>query len=264
MTKSSKILQFVNYRMRVTITDGRQMVGKFMAFDKHLNIVLGDCEEFRRIPVRGGKGEEQEQRRTLGLIILRGESVVSITVESKPPAEDKKKASAGGPGVGVPGGRGLPVAPVGAAPAGLAGPARGVGGPGMAQMAPQGRGISAPPQVGRGGPPPGMPPPGMGGRGGPPPGMGGPPPGMGMGGPPPGMGGPPPGMMGRGGPPPGQFHDACVFLLVLLCSFVSFPTAVGGRCVVILPRMALLRPSPPPRVFAFAARSYDPVLTRAG
>ena len=103
------------------------------------------------------EGEEQEQRRTLGLIILRGESVVSITVESKPPAEDKKKASAGGPGVGVPGGRGLPVAPVGAAPAGLAGPARGVGGPGMAQMAPQGRGISAPPQVGRGGPPPGLP-----------------------------------------------------------------------------------------------------------
>lgn len=170
----------------MTIADGRQMVGKFMAFDKHMNIVLGDCEEFRRIPVRGGKGEEQEQRRTLGLIILRGESVVSLTVESKPPAEDKKKAGGpGGPGVGVPGGRGLPVAPMGQAPAGLAGPARGVGGPGAAQMAPQGRGISAPPQMvpGRGAPPPGAPP---GGRGGPPPGMGGPPPGM-----PPGRGAPP-------------------------------------------------------------------------
>ena len=135
MTKSSKILQFVNYRMRVTIADGRQMVGKFMAFDKHMNIVLGDCEEFRRIPVKGGKGEEQEQRRTLGLIILRGESVVSLTVESKPPAEDKKRQAVGGPGVGVPGGRGLPVAPMGQAPAGLAGPARGVGGPGTAPIA---------------------------------------------------------------------------------------------------------------------------------
>jgi small nuclear ribonucleoprotein (snRNP)-like protein len=147
MTKSSKILQFVNYRMRVTISDGRAMVGKFMAFDKHMNIVLGDCEEFRRIPVRGGKGEEQEQRRTLGFVILRGESVVSLTVESKPPAEDKKKVATAGPGVGVPGGRGLPVAPMGQAPAGLAGPARGVGGPGAAQMAPQGRGYSAPPQM---------------------------------------------------------------------------------------------------------------------
>jgi small nuclear ribonucleoprotein B and B' len=221
MTKSSKILQFVNYRMRVTIADGRQMVGKFMAFDKHLNIVLGDCEEFRRIPVRGGKDEEQEQRRTLGLIILRGEGVVSITVESKPPAEDKKKAAAGGPGVGVPGGRGLPVAPVGAAPAGLAGPARGVGGPGMAQMAPQGRGISAPPQMGRGGPPPGGPPPG---RGGPPPGMGGPPP---------GMGGPPPGMMGRGGPPPGKFQRPFHFFSLLPLCFS--PTALAQHelsCVV--------------------------------
>ena len=216
MTKSSKILQFVNYRMRVTIADGRQMVGKFMAFDKHMNVVLGDCEEFRRIPVRGGKGEEQEQRRTLGLVILRGESVVSLTVESKPPAEDKKKLTTGGPGVGVPGGRGLPVAPMGQAPAGLAGPARGVGGPGMAQMAPQGRGMPPPPGMGRGAPPGmGGPPPGMGG---PPPGRGAPPPGF-PGGPPPGMGGPPPGMMGRGAPPPG----ACVSLSPALSLSLALP-----------------------------------------
>ncbi|KAJ1492448.1 hypothetical protein T484DRAFT_1576159, partial [Baffinella frigidus] len=132
MTKSSKILQYVNYRMRVTADDGRQFVGKFMAFDKHMNLVLGDAEEFRRLTVRGGKGEEREERRSLGLIIVRGESVVSLTVESKPPADDKKKLAGGaaGPGVGTPAGRGLPVAPMGAAPAGLSGPARGVGGPG--------------------------------------------------------------------------------------------------------------------------------------
>lgn len=92
-----------------------------------------------RRQVRGGKGEEREERRSLGLIIVRGESVVSLTVESKPPADDKKKLAGGaaGPGVGTPAGRGLPVAPMGAAPAGLSGPARGVGGPGAAQMAPQ-------------------------------------------------------------------------------------------------------------------------------
>ena len=192
MTKASKILQYVNYRMRVTVDDGRQFVGKFMAFDKHMNAVLGDAEEFRRIPVRsatGGKtGEEKEEKRAVGLVVIRGDCVISMTVESKPQAEPKQKIGAGaaGPGQASAAGRGLPVAPMGQAPAGLAGPARGVGGPGANVMNPMGRGgVAAPPMMNR---PPGM---------GPPPGMGAPP---GRGGPPPGM--PPPGM----GPPPGDSH----------------------------------------------------------
>jgi small nuclear ribonucleoprotein B and B' len=52
MTKHSKILQYINYRMRITIEDGRMFVGKFMAYDKHLNMVLGDCEEFRKVTIR--------------------------------------------------------------------------------------------------------------------------------------------------------------------------------------------------------------------
>eukprot|EP00284_Hemiselmis_tepida_P012917 CAMPEP_0174937560 /NCGR_PEP_ID=MMETSP1355-20121228/60810_1 /TAXON_ID=464990 /ORGANISM="Hemiselmis tepida, Strain CCMP443" /LENGTH=165 /DNA_ID=CAMNT_0016184417 /DNA_START=92 /DNA_END=585 /DNA_ORIENTATION=+ len=161
MTKASKILQYVNYRMRVTVDDGRQFVGKFMAFDKHMNVVLGDAEEFRRIPVKsasGGKtGEEREEKRSMGLVVVRGDSVIALTVESKPAQEPKNKLGAGaaGPGQAAPAGRGLPVAPMGQAPAGLAGPARGVGGPGGNVMNPMGRGgISAPPMMGRGGPPP--------------------------------------------------------------------------------------------------------------
>ena len=65
----------------------RMLVGTFMAFDKHMNMVLGDTEEYRRIKSKKGQGltEERLEKRILGLIILRGDSVVSLTIEGPPP-----------------------------------------------------------------------------------------------------------------------------------------------------------------------------------
>jgi len=215
------MLQFINYRMRVTIQDSRTLVGKFMAFDKHMNIILGDCEEFRKITPKGKLKEEREEKRTLGLVLIRGECVVSLSVEGPPPIEEKPRAAgAAGPGLARAAGRGIilpPSAmPVAAPPTGLSGgPVRGVGGPATSAMMPQAPFQGAPPMPfgvppmgGRGGPPVmsamppmagrGMPPPPMAGRGMPPMGM--PPQPMGRGMPPMGM----PPMAGRGMPPMGM------------------------------------------------------------
>lgn len=176
--------------MRVTLNDGRQMTGQMLAFDKvrpgvsvaksstniviplqHMNLVLADTEEFRRIkrkskPAPGAPNAPQveaEEKRTLGLTIVRGTQVVSCSVDGPPPADPSARLGtagpgaagaaatlAAGPGISKPAGRGLPV--------GLGGPAAGVGGP--------------PPPGGFGGFPPGgfpgAPPPGFPGRGGPP------------------------------------------------------------------------------------------------
>lgn len=91
MSQKSKLMQWIDYRVRITTQDGKMFVGTFLAFDKHLNVVLVDTEEFRRVKNKKKTGDgmnievgDREEKRILGMIILRGQNIVSFTAE-KPP-----------------------------------------------------------------------------------------------------------------------------------------------------------------------------------
>lgn len=114
------MMSLINYRLRITLNDSRQIVGQLLAFDAHMNLILADSQEYRKIKSRKAKAraaaaaktgkadaedlEEDddagassapdavlEQKRTLGLLILRGENIVSMAIEAPPPADDRKQ-----------------------------------------------------------------------------------------------------------------------------------------------------------------------------
>lgn len=95
-----------------------------------MNLVLADTEEFRRVKRKQNKQSapgsgpssqtiEREEKRTLGLTIVRGAQIVSVSVESPPPADPSSRLGkstpggiastlSAGPGVAKPAGRGAP------------------------------------------------------------------------------------------------------------------------------------------------------------
>jgi small nuclear ribonucleoprotein B and B' len=83
-SRQSKFLAWINYRVRVIIQDARMLVGTLLAFDKHMNLVLADTEEYTRVKAKKEGELDKERKRTLGLIILRGENIVSFSAESPP------------------------------------------------------------------------------------------------------------------------------------------------------------------------------------
>ncbi|KAL2537340.1 Small nuclear ribonucleoprotein family protein [Forsythia ovata] len=103
--------------------------------------MLDDYEEFLRLPLTKGCKEDRKDRRTLGLVHLHSEEVISLTIEGPPLLDESRVKAAGvnaipGLGIGCVAGCGVPTGFVQVQP-GLAGLVRGVGGPAPGMMQPQ-------------------------------------------------------------------------------------------------------------------------------
>ncbi|CAB4253025.1 similar to Saccharomyces cerevisiae YER029C SMB1 Core Sm protein Sm B [Maudiozyma barnettii] len=88
---NSRLSDLVGYKLRVLTEDGRVYIGELMAFDKHMNVILSDCVEERipkqeQLKLRQNKtiDEVKVEKRTLGLVILRGEHILTTVVQDKP------------------------------------------------------------------------------------------------------------------------------------------------------------------------------------
>lgn len=85
----TNMMSNINRILRVVVDDGRELKGRLLVYDQHMNVVMADVTETRPV-TRKMKEENASPTRTLGLILLRGEHVVSVTVLK----EDGEGASA--------------------------------------------------------------------------------------------------------------------------------------------------------------------------
>ncbi|KAJ3709605.1 U6 snRNA-associated Sm-like protein LSm7 [Lentinula raphanica] len=63
--------KYVNERIRVKFTGGREVTGMLKGYDQLLNLVLDDVEEDVELP--------QPRKRSLGLAVLRGPTIILLS-----------------------------------------------------------------------------------------------------------------------------------------------------------------------------------------
>ncbi|KAF9221688.1 U6 snRNA-associated Sm-like protein LSm7 [Gyrodon lividus] len=69
--------KYVNERIRVKFTGGREVTGILKGYDQLLNLVLDEVEE--ELQVHYGQPEPEPDKRTLGLVVLRGPTITLLS-----------------------------------------------------------------------------------------------------------------------------------------------------------------------------------------
>jgi len=81
-----EIEQYLNKRIKVEISDGRVITGSFWCVDKGKNLVMAECEEFRKTLIKTKDypdGTMKETTRAVGLVILPGKHILKIFGEQE-------------------------------------------------------------------------------------------------------------------------------------------------------------------------------------
>ena len=99
--KNTRLETLIGFKVKVTTNNTSTFIGSLKSYDKFMNLVLTECEEFRLTKkskkyLGQTKNEEvdegkiREQKRFLGLVLVRGENVVSVVAEAAPNSKSLK------------------------------------------------------------------------------------------------------------------------------------------------------------------------------
>lgn len=75
-------MDYIGCRITVVATDGVRYTGSLMAFDREMNLILGDAESERHLKPLKGSTSPRLERHAMGCLMIRGHLVESLNMKS--------------------------------------------------------------------------------------------------------------------------------------------------------------------------------------
>lgn len=73
---TTELKQYLDGALRVTLSDGRMLIGRFACFDKQRNVLLNEAREFRTTSCEG-------RPRSLGIVLVPWRWIVRCDAERR-------------------------------------------------------------------------------------------------------------------------------------------------------------------------------------